>query len=442
MLVSASVRLLELRRPVLGGQVRDADRLVIADGLSRQGPWRASYWMSSTRSASLSVNTGVSMRPEACTSEIAAISQPSRVSTARSTIRCQVRTGVSSPSSWRATVARFSATEPASPLVAMRPISLPFSASTLSRLGVDVHLGRLRGQPDLLARSEAEVGDRGGGEVDEAPGGRRPATRTRSASSSRPAIGPGPDVAWAGVLRAARCAARSRTGRTATSTSAPTAGSGAPGAAVQRAAGREPHGAVRGARAAVEVEADQPGDVLGRGPAGDLRRRAVLDDAAALDDEQPVGQHHRLERVVGDEQDRPGEVGEVPAQLGADLEPGAGVERGQRLVEQQQPGVGGERAGERDPLRLPAGQLLAACATARARQVEPLELAVGVLAGLACGWRPAGRGPERDVVADGEVREEPVVLEDQADRPLLGAGRRCRSPRRRAPGRRAGCCPR
>ncbi len=140
---------------------------------SRHGPWRASYWMSSTRNASLSVNTGVSMRPEACTSEIAAISQPSRVSTARSTIRCQVRTGVSSPSSWRATDARFSATEPASPLVAMLPISLSFGAPTLSRLGVHVHLGCLRGQPHLLARSETEVGHGGGGEVDEDVGADR-----------------------------------------------------------------------------------------------------------------------------------------------------------------------------------------------------------------------------------------------------------------------------
>ena len=102
--------------------------------------------------------------------------------------------------------------------------------------------------------------------------------------------------------------------------------------------------------AGIQVEADQPGDVLGGGAPGDLGRRALLHHAPVLEHEQPVGQHERLEGVVGDEQARPGEVGEVALELGLHVEAGAGVEGRERLVEQQQRRVAGERPGERDPL--------------------------------------------------------------------------------------------
>ena len=46
----------------------------------------------------------------------------------------------------------------------------------------------------------------------------------------------------------------------------------------------------------------------------------------------------------------------MAAQLGRGCRPGAGVEGGQRLVEQQHPGLGGERPGQRHPLGLPARQ--------------------------------------------------------------------------------------
>ena len=40
------------------------------------------------------------------------------------------------------------------------------------------------------------------------------------------------------------------------------------------------------------------------------------------------------------------------------LQPHLGVQRGQRLVEQQHPRLDGQRAGQRDPLLLAAGQLV------------------------------------------------------------------------------------
>ena len=46
----------------------------------------------------------------------------------------------------------------------------------------------------------------------------------------------------------------------------------------------------------------------------------------------------------------------MAAQVAADVAAGAGVERGERLVEQEQAGLGGQRPGQRDPLGLTARQ--------------------------------------------------------------------------------------
>ena len=52
----------------------------------------------------------------------------------------------------------------------------------------------------------------------------------------------------------------------------------------------------------------------------------------------------------------PANVREVRAQVASQLGAGADVERGERLVEQQEPGLGHERACQRDALLLPARQ--------------------------------------------------------------------------------------
>src|SRR5262249_3417647 len=49
--------------------------------------------------------------------------------------------------------------------------------------------------------------------------------------------------------------------------------------------------------APVEVEADEPGDVVGTGLGGDGGRVAFLDDVPVLDDDQAVGEHEGVERV-------------------------------------------------------------------------------------------------------------------------------------------------
>ena len=89
--------------------------------------------------------------------------------------------------------------------------------------------------------------------------------------------------------------------------------------------------------AAQQVEPDQSGDVAGAGPAGHLGHRAPSGWTTP-----PSRMTTRSASTIASTGSwvttsaGAGEVGEVPPQLGAHLQPGAGVERGQRLVEQQQ----------------------------------------------------------------------------------------------------------
>ena len=119
-------------------------------------------------------------------------------------------------------------------------------------------------------------------------------------------------------------------------------------------------GALSGRRACAAALTSSSG-TRGRTPfaAGRLPslRRADLLDAARVHDRDAVGDLHRLGLVVGDEDRRePGAVvnfAQPNAQVLADL----GVQRAERLVEQEHARLDGERAGEGDALLLPAGEL-------------------------------------------------------------------------------------
>ena len=105
-------------------------------------------------------------------------------------------------------------------------------------------------------------------------------------------------------------------------------------------------------------------------------------------------------------------------EFGLDVEAGAGVQRGQRLVQEQQGGLPGQGAGQGDPLGLPAGQL-GGFAAGQVGQPEPGQPdgggGPGGVPALA-----ADAGGEGHVLGHGEVGEEPVVLEDEPDRPAGG----------------------
>ena len=100
------------------------------------------------------------------------------------------------------------------------------------------------------------------------------------------------------------------------------------------------------------------------------------------------------------------------------VEPQVAVERGERLVEQQDRRLHGERARQRHALLLAAREL-ARQALTKGAELDHVEHALDALAddggGLAARLQAIG-----DVLRHGHVREEGVVLEDDADVALVG----------------------
>ena len=159
--------------------------------------------------------------------------------------------------------------------------------------------------------------------------------------------------------------------------------------------------------------ADEAGHEPRRRALVDIGRGADLLDAALVEDGQPVAHRERLLLVVGHVDERDADLLldrlELDLHLLAELE----VERPERLVEQQHARAVDERPGERDALALAAGQL------ARLARLVALEAdhpeRFGHAGDALCLGDLAHDQPVRDVVADGHVREERVVLEDRVD---------------------------
>ena len=142
-----------------------------------------------------------------------------------------------------------------------------------------------------------------------------------------------------------------------------------------------------------QVDADEVGDVPGPGSGGDVGERAGLDDAARFEDDDAVGEGVGVDGVVGDEEADAVERGEVAAQVAADVAAGAGVEGGERLVEQQQAGLGGQGAGQGDALGLAAGQGAGPVAGV-VGEPDALEPVRGAARGPRA-WRRRGRAARR-----------------------------------------------
>ena len=106
----------------------------------------------------------------------------------------------------------------------------------------------------------------------------------------------------------------------------------------------------------------------------DLAGRALLDDPAEVHDRDPVGEVRRRREVVRDHQDREPALPQPVEQLqdaGADRD----VEHRDRLVGDEQPRLEHERRRDRDPLALPAGELVRVPVEEelRRRQLDPRE---------------------------------------------------------------------
>ncbi len=163
--------------------------------------------------------------------------------------------------------------------------------------------------------------------------------------------------------------------------------------------------------------AEEAHDERVRGPVVELARVADLLDVGVVHDRDVVGDGERLLLVVGDQQGRHVDLlvqaAQPLAQLGADL----GVQRAERLVEQQHLRLDRQRSGERHALALSAAEL-GRVALGEAAEADDLEQLVDALVGLLLG-RLADLQPEADVVVHGHVLERRVVLEDEPDPALL-----------------------
>ena len=175
--------------------------------------------------------------------------------------------------------------------------------------------------------------------------------------------------------------------------------------------------AVDGAGEEVHLRAaDEAGDELVVGVLVELEGGAELADVAGVEDDDAVGEGHGLDLVVGDVDH--GGV-EAVVQLG-DLDPHldaqAGVEVGERLVEQEHARVADDGAADGDALALAAGELLGLAV----EQVGDLQDAGGVLDPLLGGLGVDLRELEAEahIVLDGHVRVERVGLEHHRDAAL------------------------
>jgi light-independent protochlorophyllide reductase subunit B len=156
----------------------------------------------------------------------------------------------------------------------------------------------------------------------------------------------------------------------------------------------------------------------GGGAVVDVEGRAHLLGHAAVHHHDPVRDRQRLFLIVGHEDggdpqpllDRP----DLGAQRHADL----GVQRAQRLVQQQHLRAGGERARQRHPLLLPARELVG-IAPAQIGQADQRQH----LGHPRLGLRPRHARhlqPETHVLRHRQVGEQRIGLEHHADLALVG----------------------
>ena len=149
----------------------------------------------------------------------------------------------------------------------------------------------------------------------------------------------------------------------------------------------------------------------------ELLRRAHLLDPALVQHDDLVGDLERLLLVVGDEQAGDVDLVVELAQPGAELVADLGVEGAEGLVEEQHLGPRRERPRQGDPLPLAAGELRRV-AVGVAGELHQLQQLVDPGLDLGPGQLPHLQA-EGDVLAHGHVAEQGVVLEDEADAPLL-----------------------
>ena len=145
------------------------------------------------------------------------------------------------------------------------------------------------------------------------------------------------------------------------------------------------------------------------GPAVQRRRRVQLRDDTVPQHRHLVGHGQCLVLIVGHQDGRRAGLAQHGVHIGSDRRTHGRVERGEGLVEEDDLGPDGECPGERDPLLLPARELVGV-APAVPGQPHQLEELVDPAAAI----RAPGQA-EGHVAPDAEMREQRALLGDVPD---------------------------
>src|SRR5438309_473350 len=155
------------------------------------------------------------------------------------------------------------------------------------------------------------------------------------------------------------------------------------------------------------------GDIVVGGALDDVPTGAALHDPAALEDRHLVSELQGLVQIVADEQDRFPDAllqdEEFVLQLPADQ----GIERGERLIHEQDIRIGGQGACQSHALLHAAGEL-AAVALTPLREADQLEVLVDDTAATV-GGLTAQLEAQADVVAHRPPRQEAKLLKHHGD---------------------------
>ncbi|MPM75710.1 hypothetical protein SDC9_122704 [bioreactor metagenome] len=162
--------------------------------------------------------------------------------------------------------------------------------------------------------------------------------------------------------------------------------------------------------------ADELRDEVVGGMGHDLLRRARLGDpGSGAQHQHLVAEQEGLVHVVRHEDHRLAQLGLDPQHLLLQVAPDDRIDRAERLVHQQDVGVGGQCPGHPDPLPLPTGQLRGV-ATRQGAGIETDQLEQ--LVGPAVRRTPVGALQQRDgrdIVGDGAVRQQAGALHHVPD---------------------------
>ncbi len=154
---------------------------------------------------------------------------------------------------------------------------------------------------------------------------------------------------------------------------------------------------------------DEFGHVIVGRPQQDVGGGAELYDVPALHDGDAVADLQRLRQVVADKDDGLVKFALQIEQIVLELVADQRIQGGERLIHQQDVGVGGERAGEADALLHAAGQFLHGL-VGPARQPDHGELLVDD-AGALRSAHAAQFEPEADIVAHAAPGQQAELLE-------------------------------